>query len=191
MGRVSTCQKNCNTIDLRRAQVNNAARNVCIFPRQFLRKAAPGSTEMLKATSCGRNWFPRPITEPDWRHRGNYQKRLNVIISLAHPCHEIPPVLRDHVIQWSLYTGFIVLLWWRHQMETFSALLALWPVNSPHKGQWSGALMFSLICACINRWVNNREADDLRRHRAHYDVIVTIPLHLANVACNAEIVCKL
>ena len=24
MGRVSTCQKNCNTIDLRRAQVKNA-----------------------------------------------------------------------------------------------------------------------------------------------------------------------
>ena len=22
------------------------------------------------------------------------------------------------------------------------------PVNSPHKGQWRGALMFSLICAC-------------------------------------------
>ena len=32
--------------------------------------------------------------------------------------------------------------------------------------------MFSLICAWINRWVNNREAGDLRRHRAHYDVIV-------------------
>ena len=28
------------------------------------------------------------------------------------------------------------------------------------------------ICAWINSWVNNREADDLRRHRAHYDVIV-------------------
>ena len=25
------------------------------------------------------------------------------------------------------------------------------PVNSPHKGQWRGALMFSLICAWINR----------------------------------------
>ena len=24
------------------------------------------------------------------------------------------------------------------------------PVNSPHKGQWRGALMFSLICAWIN-----------------------------------------
>ena len=46
------------------------------------------------------------------------------------------------------------------------------PVNSPHKGQWRGALMFSLICARINGWVNNREAGDLRRHRALYDVIV-------------------
>ena len=45
-------------------------------------------------------------------------------------------------------------------------------MNSPHKGQWRWALMFSLICTWINRWVNNREAGDLRRHRAHYDVIV-------------------
>ena len=42
----------------------------------------------------------------------------------------------------------------------------------PHKGQWGGALMFSLIWAWINDWVNNREAGDLRHHRAHYDVIV-------------------
>ena len=67
---------------------------------------------------------------------------------------------------------------WRHQMETFSALVALCagnspvPVNSPHKGQWRGALMFSLICAWTNGWVNNREAGDFRRHRAHCDVIV-------------------
>ena len=46
------------------------------------------------------------------------------------------------------------------------------PVDSPHKGQWRGALMFSLICARINSWVNNVEAGDLRRHRGHYDVIV-------------------
>ena len=32
--------------------------------------------------------------------------------------------------------------------------------------------MFSLICAWINAWVNNGEAGELRRHRAHYDVIV-------------------
>ena len=45
------------------------------------------------------------------------------------------------------------------------------PVNSPYKGQWRRALMFSLICAWINGWVNNREAGDLWCHRAHYDVI--------------------
>ena len=46
------------------------------------------------------------------------------------------------------------------------------PVNSPPKSQWCGALMFSLICAWINGWVNNHRAGDLRRHPAYYDVIV-------------------
>ena len=46
------------------------------------------------------------------------------------------------------------------------------PVNSPHKGQWRGALMLSLICLWRNGWVNNREAGDLRRYHAQYDVIV-------------------
>ena len=68
--------------------------------------------------------------------------------------------------------------WWRNQMETFSALLAICAENSPvpgefpHKGQWRGALMFSLICVWINGWVNNRKAGDLRRYRIHYDAIV-------------------
>ena len=63
-------------------------------------------------------------------------------------------------------------------MKTFSALLALCAgnsrssVNSPHKGQWRGALMLFLVCAWTNSWINNREAVDLRRHRAHYDVTV-------------------
>ena len=46
------------------------------------------------------------------------------------------------------------------------------PVNSPHKGQWRRALVFSLRCARIYGWVNNGEAGDLRRHHAHYDVSV-------------------
>ena len=68
---------------------------------------------------------------------------------------------------------------WRHQMEKNSALLAICagnspvPVNSPHKGQWRGDLMFSLICA-RNVWINNGGAGDLRRHRVYYDVIVKI-----------------
>ena len=57
------------------------------------------------------------------------------------------------------------------------------PVNSPHKGQWRGALMFSLICAWINVWVNNREAGDMRRHRAHYDVIDITVLSTRQAHC--------
>ena len=47
-----------------------------------------------------------------------------------------------------------------------------WPFVLPHKGQWRGALMFSLICVWKNGWVNNLEAGDLRRHHVHYDVTV-------------------
>ena len=63
-------------------------------------------------------------------------------------------------------------------MDTFSALLAICAGNSPvpsefpAKGQWRGALVFSLICALINSWQNNGEAGDLRRHPVHYDVNV-------------------
>ena len=66
-------------------------------------------------------------------------------------------------------------------METFSASLVFVrgihrsPVNSPHKGQWRGALMFSMICVWKkNGWENNGEAGDLRRYRAHYGVTVMI-----------------
>ena len=47
-------------------------------------------------------------------------------------------------------------------------------VNSPHKGPWHRALMFSMICAWINGWVNIGEAGDLRHHCTHYDVTVVL-----------------
>ena len=64
----------------------------------------------------------------------------------------------DDVIKWKhfpRYWPFVRRVYWS-------------PVNSPHKGQWRGALMFSLICDWINHWVNNRDASNLRRHHAHY-----------------------
>ena len=51
--------------------------------------------------------------------------------------------------------------WWRHQMETFSALLALCagnssvPVNSLHKGQWRGALIF-FFHLHLNKWLSKQ-----------------------------------
>ena len=61
-----------------------------------------------------------------------------------------------------------------HQMETFSALLSLCAGNSPVTGEFPEQKLwcFSLICAWINAWENNREAGNLRRHHAHYDVTV-------------------
>ena len=72
--------------------------------------------------------------------------------------------LHDDVIKWKHF-----LCYWPFVRGIYRSL-----VNSPHKGQWRGALMLSFICAWINGWVNNREAGDLRRHRAHYDVTVMI-----------------
>ena len=46
------------------------------------------------------------------------------------------------------------------------------PVNSPHKVLWRGTLMFSLICAWANGWVNYHYVGDLIRHCAHDDVTV-------------------
>ena len=57
------------------------------------------------------------------------------------------------------------------------------PVNSPHKGQWRGALIFSLIWASRNGWANNWDAGDLRGLRAHYDVIVMYAYHTTKPAC--------
>ena len=72
----------------------------------------------------------------------------------------------DNVQKWFHIT------WWGHQMETLSTLLSLCAGNTPHKGRWPGALMYSLICTRTNGWVNTRDDGDLTRHRAHYEVTV-------------------
>ena len=108
--------------------------------------------------------------------------------------------------------GFIGFTWWPIVLAKFSVALynsmMTWtngnifrvtdPLRGeftahrwfPRKGQWRGTLMFSLICAWINGWVNNREAGDLRRHRAHYghcnattDLVSTGPKHLEKPGC--------
>ena len=73
------------------------------------------------------------------------------------------PAFQDDVIKW----------------KHFSTLLSLCAGNSPVTGEFPSqspvtALMFSLICAWINCWVNNRDAGDLRCHGAHYDVTVIL-----------------
>ena len=58
---------------------------------------------------------------------------------------------------------------WKHfpRYWTFVRGIQRSPVNSAHKGQWRETLMFSLIFAWTNGWVNNRYAGDLSRHYGH------------------------
>ena len=130
--------------------------------------------------------------------RGPWQRSVAFISVYGVPCNirynHVYSYIKEvlHLVTWkysydmhyfpciffSLWCCRIHFSWWRHQMETFSALLALCAGNSPVTGEFptqrpvTQSLMFSLICAWRNGWVNSGEAGDLRRHGAHYDVAV-------------------
>ena len=84
------------------------------------------------------------------------------------------PAPHDDVIKWKHFRHYWPFVWGIHRS----------PVNSPHKGQWRGTLMFSLICSWTNGWVNIWYAGNLRRHRAHYDVTAMSVYYSAAVACS-------
>ena len=96
--------------------------------------------------------YRRPPNSSVWHN--NYHSLIWRTYKLIH--------MHDDVIKWKHFPRYWPFVRGIHRS----------PVNSPHKGQWRGALMFTLICARINSWVNNCKAGDLRRNRAHYDVIV-------------------
>ena len=98
-------------------------------------------------------------------HRNKFTMVLKVMTFYLH---------HDDVIKWKHFPRYWPFVRGIHRS----------PVNSPHKGQWRGALMFSLNCAWIKGWVNNSEVGDLRHHRAHYDVTVTITSTLLNDGSN-------
>ena len=76
-------------------------------------------------------------------------------------------------------THHVYAAWWRHQVETYFALLSLCAGNSPVTGEFPSqrpvTLSFDVFCICAgtNGSVHNRDASYLRRHRAHCDVNVT------------------
>ena len=144
------------------------------------------SIETWPCQQITKQWFPGSFWVLAQAMGGSFTQRC--LLLLAEP---IPRMIPGSFLQyWPLYREIHPrtkgwqfadgISWWRHIMETFSALLALCagnspvPVNSPHKGQWRRALMFSLIWVWINNSVNNWEAGDLIRHGGHYDVNVML-----------------
>ena len=76
-----------------------------------------------------------------WCQIISYHTRKGFPSHSVHWCH-------DDVIKWKHFPRYWPFVRGIHRS----------PVNSPHKGQWRGALMFSLICAWTNGWANNRNA---------------------------------
>ena len=107
-----------------------------------------------------------------WRHNAIWEHRSGSRFAQAMSCCLMVPSHYLHQF-WLNHDDVIK---WKHFPRNWSLVRGIHrsPVNSLHKGQWCGALMFSLICTGINGRVNNREAGDLRHHCAHYDVIVMI-----------------
>ena len=107
---------------------------------------------------------------------GNIHSVPHCCVLLGFDCSQIIPDSSG-----LLHTGAIIRLHddvikWKHFPRNWPFVRKIHrsPVNFPHKGQWRGALMFSLIYVWINDWANNREAGDLRRQHGHYDVIVMV-----------------
>ena len=88
-----------------------------------------------------------------------YNDHMEVIMLFA-TCQHTP----DDVIMWKHFPRY-----WPFVRGIHRSL-----VNSPYNDQWRGALIFSLICAWTYGWVNNRDAGDLRRHRAYNNDIVMV-----------------
>ena len=95
--------------------------------------------------------------------RRHLEHRSVSILSLS----SVPPVIGHFLDQWIHFHDDVIK--WK-----------IFRVTGPLSGEFTGhrwiprkgPLMFSLICAWIDGWVNNHEAGNLRRHRAYYDVIV-------------------
>ena len=113
-----------------------------------------------------------------WPERGIYMKPVLEGLSLV---GGLKGLSHDAVIKWKHFPRYWPFVWGVHRSS----------VNPPHKGQWRGALMFSLTCAWTDGWVNNRDACNLRRHRVHYDVAEMcdfIEMNLSYSTCPAMII---
>ena len=146
-------------------------------------------------------WIPRFVTILSrWRMKWNDSRFIDPFwgdttgrfpLTYLRFCLCFFIIIKCHIICYILRTYLTVVntayVWWHNDVIKrkhfprywpFVRGIHRWPVNSPHKGQWCGALMFSLICAWTDDRVNNRDAGDFRLNRAHYDVTV---LYLLNM----------
>ena len=82
----------------------------------------------------------------------SFQRHRNVVYNMVVDFEE------EHTMMTSLKWKHFPCYW------PFARGIHRSPVNSPHKGQWRGALIFSLICVRINGWWFGTLSRPLWRH---------------------------
>ena len=80
------------------------------------------------------------------RHQTDKTESIPTVNRSLPECDDFGRFDVGFVSVWPVWLGYWPFVWGIHRS----------PVNSPHKGQWRGTLMFSLICTWIKGWVNNR-----------------------------------
>ena len=116
---------------------------------------------------CDRRAKPRQTWPCDWVIRRSTTFSRNIVDRMSKRSGRRVPRRPGSVSYHDVHDDVIK---WKHFPCYWSFVRGIhrWPVNTPHKGQWLGALMFSLIYAWTNGWANNRDADG-RRNIPRYD----------------------
>ena len=145
-----------------RDSVSNHQPHDCLLNRLFRRTSKKTSKLRVTGLCAGTGEFPAQMVSNAenvsiwWRHH-EYAAVVGQRVCEMHyqPSH-------DNVIKSKHFPRFWPFVRGYHRLM----------VDSRHKSQWRGALVFCLICTWTNRWANNGDTGDLRRHRAHYGITV-------------------
>ena len=139
--------------------VSNHQPRDCLLKRLLRRRSK--KTSKLRVTGLCAGNSPRPVNSP---HKWPVTRKMFQFHDVIMSMRRKPLWCHDNIIKWKQFPRFWPFVRGNHRSA----------VGGPHKGQWRGALMFSLICAWANGSVNNWYAGDLRRHRAYYGVTVVV-----------------
>ena len=142
---------------------------ICVSTEIWLSITHRGRTTHVCVTELGHNlfryWFASCLAASHYLNQCWPGWRMHICIA--------PLLCRCHadVIKWKRFPRYWPFVRGIHRSS----------VNFRHKGQWRGALMFSLICAWTNGWANNRDPGDLRCHHVHYNATVMRSWHHGNI----------
>ena len=154
---------------------------ICVTQPQWVKWHHLAIEIMISRETCQKTYNSKKIWSEfwpivAWAFEGTIKSQFGSCICGTSTCR---PGVKDLMVEIRLLRPYQPKVsWWPHQMDTFSALLAICAGNSPVSGEFPAqrpvtqSFDVSLIFGRINGWVNNHEAGHFRRYHAHYDVTV-------------------